>query len=109
MAGEKRLIDVNALLDDGSKRKITEVFPEWNEFRDSTQEVLIKYGCFVKKLIQQQPTVDAVEVVRCNGCDWYDPECEICKFWGGVRHPDHYCSEGERRTDDNSKSNHIAD
>ena len=43
------------------------------------------------------PTVDAVEVVRCKNCKWYNPEFEVCEFWHGARHPEHFCGEGERK------------
>lgn len=43
---------------------------------------------------------DVVEVVRCGKCKWYDPECEYCQFWHGVRHPGHYCGEGEKKTNE---------
>ena len=42
-------------------------------------------------------------IVRCKDCDWYDLECESCNFWGGVRHPEHFCGEGERK--DNEQKN----
>ena len=45
--------------------------------------------------IEAAPTVDAVEVVRCKGCDWYKPDCEECDFWGGYRDPEHFCGEGK--------------
>lgn len=41
---------------------------------------------------------DMVEVVRCWKCGWYDPDCEFCQFWHGLRHPGHYCGEGEQKT-----------
>ena len=40
---------------------------------------------------------DVVHVVRCVKCKWYDPDSEYCQFWHGVRHPGHYCGEGERK------------
>ena len=43
---------------------------------------------------------DLVEVVRCGKCIRYDPESLYCQFWHGVRHPGHFCGEGERKTDD---------
>ena len=49
--------------------------------------------------IDNAPTVDAVEVIRCESCKWYEPECENCDFWGGYRNPDHYCGEGERKNE----------
>lgn len=57
------------------------------------------YAAFWKagKEIHKLPIVDAVEVVRCKDCDWYDTECESCKFWGGYRDPEHFCGEGDKK------------
>ena len=43
---------------------------------------------------------DAVRVVRCGKCKWFDPDSDYCQFWHGVRHPGHYCGEGERKIDE---------
>lgn len=53
------------------------------------------------RLIEKAPTVDAVEVVRCNDCKHYKPdeyECG-CDFAGGLPYvkADDFCSYGERR------------
>ena len=42
---------------------------------------------------------DVARVVRCGKCKWYDPDSDYCQFWHGVRHPGHYCGEGERKND----------
>jgi hypothetical protein len=42
---------------------------------------------------------DAVRVVRCVKCKWFDPDSDYCQFWHSVRHPGHYCGEGERKDD----------
>lgn len=51
------------------------------------------------------PTVDAVEVVRCKDCRYYESENHNCvdemgyaRIWNG----DDYCSFAERREDGNS-------
>lgn len=59
------------------------------------------------------PTIDAVEVVRCKDCYWWDDEkigwnnCGRCAEWSDVEvgmsrytKPEDYCSHGERRSDD---------
>jgi hypothetical protein len=51
--------------------------------------------------LQDTPTVDAVEVVRCRDCKHYKPdeyECG-CDFAGGLPYvkADDFCSYGERR------------
>ena len=47
--------------------------------------------------IAELPTVDADEVVLCAKCKWWDTDSEYCQFWHGVRHPGHYCGEGDRK------------
>lgn len=39
---------------------------------------------------------DIVEVVRCKNCEFYDKRADFCDFWSGVRHPEHFCEEGEK-------------
>jgi hypothetical protein len=83
MANEKRLIDANALVwsigigDDG------------------------KQFFYVKaENIDNAPTVDAVEVVRCGECRYCDTaDCPMSGSPGRVSASD-FCSYGERRTDD---------
>ena len=40
---------------------------------------------------------DVVLVVRCCKCKSYDHGSGYCRFWHGVRHPGHYCGEGEKK------------
>lgn len=49
------------------------------------------------------PTVDAVEVVRCKDCRWFENDgyhtnCQIMQF---CVETEDYCSRGERREDGN--------
>ena len=46
--------------------------------------------------IDEQSTVDAVEVVRCKDCKYYDDEDSFCAYIIWAK-PDGYCSGGERR------------
>lgn len=74
MASEKRLIDANALKDD------TFILNSWD-------------AEIVRAWVADQPTVDAVEVVRCQNCVHAEPldrNCELsttcylhCKLWRG--------------------------
>ena len=84
MAKEMQLIDANEL-----KAELQ------NELymTDSTKAAF-------RSIIRKVPTVDAVEVVRCKDCEYYNECSERCKFWHGVRHPEHYCGEGERSDGD---------
>lgn len=64
-------------------------------------------GLSAKKLwkrIKEQPTIDAVEVVRCKDCKWYKKIVEksksgLCHYDLVARclHDEDYCSHGERR------------
>ena len=94
MANEKRLIDANALL-------------ELVQFRlpiDSHNAEVIA-GCvdITRRLVQNAPTVDAVEVVRCKDCK--HREDGACALESVYDYPwyytndDDFCSHGERRTD----------
>lgn len=66
-----------------------------------------KTTCFDFRIIKNQPTVDAVPVVRCGECKWFQanmmpdgylpkgvPEYE-CRHWCGAADPTGYCAYGE--------------
>ena len=53
-------------------------------------------------ILQEAPTVDAIEVVRCRECKHCDPENHHCDHHMGTaaplrRKPDDFCSYGERK------------
>lgn len=57
-------------------------------------------------LLEQLPKVDAVEVVRCKDCEFWNegwfPECKMGKCKRGktaLTEPYHYCGYGVRRPD----------
>ena len=83
MANEKRLIDANALIKEAN--------------------VEGAYGYVDAKQIADAATVDAVEVVRCEGCiKRYDTdECPMCfAFYGKYyefTEDDGFCHRGERK------------
>ena len=77
-----RLIDADRLLNDVRKHSAS-------YFADD----------FAHEWVDQQPTVDAVEVVRCRECRWCNMgECEH-KFGLLVSNDENYCSYGERDGD----------
>ena len=58
-----------------------------------------------KELIDEQPTVDAVPVVRCEDCRWYDkgtasgtyePVAYKCKLHQRFTLGNMFCSDGEK-------------
>ena len=89
MANEKRLIDANALIDDAEMDGAL-------------------YACLggmddVRFLVDSQPTVDAVEVVRCKDCKQHiETKAEnvaYCQKFNRFMKVDDFCSYGERRND----------
>ena len=59
----------------------------------------------IADLIISQPTVDAVQVVRCKDCKYahmtYNGECKYCDVWGTddplYLPADYFCVSGERK------------
>ena len=56
----------------------------------------------IAKVIDDAPTVDAVEVVRCKDCKWHI-KGGFCDLYFADRAADEYCSRAERK--DNGESN----
>ena len=90
METEKRLIDANALMDDVEM--------------DGALYACLGAVDDVRFLVESQPTVDAVEVVRCKNCvkavrheifPW-SRRCKVedCRF---SHKETHFCSYGERK------------
>ena len=102
MANEKRLIDANAMRDDWLENGENEYVYDTNAVLDS---------------IDSQPTVDAVEVVRCRDCTYWGDEdgklqgsdgvlfarCKAHNYLIDGRHTgwcpseNDFCSYGERK------------
>ena len=58
------------------------------------------YGYVEAKQIADAPTINAVEVVRCRDCKYYDGKW-LCKISGvPSRKPCDFCSYGERKDGD---------
>lgn len=61
----------------------------------------VTYNCIINKCIDDAPTIDAVEVVRCKDCKYLgikDLVYGYCKYrMTGIIMPDDYCSYGERK------------
>lgn len=80
---EVRLIDVNAAI---------------SAFADMGQDIDTHD---VIDLLKEQPTVDAVPVVRCKDCQWFDANDDYydsyCDKNGISVEEDFFCADGERR------------
>lgn len=91
----------------------------WKAHKDETYERGFEDGvCHALDRIEQAPTIDAVEVVRCRDCKHYEvkdhwvnfggvpilaaSDVPTCHKWsdGCMTKPDGYCFMGERRDDD---------
>ena len=93
-SSKKRLIDADALMD----------VIRQHEYRLATKQGSIDYGMFtlgIQQAVDEQKTIDAVEVVRCKDCKyWQDnnggyPHDE-CRWGNGeTPDPDDFCSYGE--------------
>ena len=99
MATEKRLIDANKL-----KNRLgnLEASGGHKYYRKGMDDVLHKH---MPTIIDEQPTVDAVEVVRCRDCKHYANYGRVwdCQKYGCMSLPneDDFCSYGERRSPEN--------
>lgn len=92
MKNKKRLIDANKLMEHLTRC----IDAEKGLFR----AVCVAIKCFV----EQMPTVDAVEVVRCKDCRWRK-ERGLCYMISGTgvgtgTGDDFFCSYGERKEND---------
>lgn len=86
-----RLIDADALMEILVHRSYS-VTDYWNN-RDAG---MFLYG--IEQAVNEQPTVDAVPVVRCKDCKWYEFDRKMhCGLPHGVRSKDDYCSDAERK------------
>ena len=93
-----RLIDASALMD----------VIRQHEYRLAPKQGSIDYGMFtlgIQQAVDEQPTVDAVPVIRCRECKHCDPENYHCDHPMSTSAPlsrklDDFCSYGERKEGD---------
>lgn len=53
---------------------------------------------WICSFIENAPTFDAVEIVRCKDCKWFDrTECCNCKYMNDFVGENDYCSFAERK------------
>lgn len=107
MADEKRLIDADAFRN-LLQQVVYDVFTVHEHNGELTGTASVGYYTeTIEEVLKQTPTVDAVEVVRCKDCRYYDKDALWCNISSPIFYPEHYnwyeedfCSYGERRTDD---------
>ena len=89
-----RLIDADTLMD----------VIRQHEYRLATKQGSIDYGMFtlgIQQAVDEQPTIDAVPVVRCKDCrhmekSQYGRYCQIWGMYNGYG-DDGFCCYGERK------------
>lgn len=84
METEKRLVDANALFKAIKSDKIA-----WRFGVPNTLKLMFDY---LRIIINEQPTVDAVEVVRCKDCIY-----RHTRYHCQGRRMDFFCADGERK------------
>lgn len=79
----KRLIDANRLMDE---MKSLPMMSNWGE-------------AFMPDLVKRQPTVDAVEIVRCKDCKYNREDSTFYSCKKNVMHypndPEYFCAYGK--------------
>ena len=89
----KRLIDADALFSELVER----------QYSDETMGIMHSQYPHFQAIVGRQPTVDAVEVVRCRDCEWFDKgslfKHSRCKHLSGMTFPsaNDFCSCGKRK------------
>lgn len=88
-----RYIDADAL-----KKRVSElIVPDWTR-------------TLIRSWLDSEPTVDAVQVVRCGKCKYFVKNtCECVRladrfgdeYSDAMVYPEYYCADGERRSDGN--------
>lgn len=77
-------------------------YADWlGEYEDSYYECTTRLARDVLTLLKEQPTIDAVSVVRCKDCRHWKNDSELfgkCEQWHlvGVYGADWFCADGER-------------
>ena len=90
-----RMIDADALMDTIKQ----------HEYRLATKQGSIDYGMFtsgIQQAVDEQPTIDAVPVVRCEDCEYFrlnDENVPYCSNPFGLDDPEPngFCNYGRKK------------
>lgn len=93
-----RLIDADALIE---RIKETEYIWDGDDDGHKKHDISDLIRTLEISLIEDVPTVDAVEVVMCRDCKWWREEVHGCEMHVSLEPwwDDDWCSYGERRTE----------
>jgi hypothetical protein len=105
MVNKKRLIDANALMDAFRKYMVD----RHDKVKCASEEncKVCDRPCLWIRVVSDAPTVDAVEVVRCKDCKWYNrnedimPQSGSCEFHEMVKMDWDFCSRAKMDGDGN--------
>ena len=89
MENKKRLIDANALEKDMRAYADNKAYCGHIELANGILKAVGR--------IDEAPTVDAVEVVRCENCRWWKTKACIYHLHGVDRKSNDFCSDGDRK------------
>lgn len=94
-----RLIDADALEFEPDENCIANGVLIWGSRSGGKTMTTVLYA--LKEMINNAPTVDAVEVIRCKDCKHYfhyGDEVYGCRTYGMIKtNLDSFCSHGERK------------
>lgn len=93
---ENDLISRSALIDSFKKTKIDDVFPNWKELGCVAKTSVIRTTIQYRAIILNAPSVDAVEVVRCEKCVHFDiiDGTPYCHYWSRNTEENGFCHNG---------------
>ena len=77
--------------------------PEFfNERSLEQQAYQLGWNNAIEAIMENEPTADVVEVVRCEECRYWDNRFDVmvCNLTDGMKGASDYCSYGERREDE---------
>ncbi len=66
------------------------------DFMGGGSSITKAYILAMVKTRSATPTVDAILVVRCKDCKWYDERISMCDNCGLPREQTFFCADGER-------------
>lgn len=87
-----RLIDANELLKEFEKQQEQQTNEYCDCFLNDAQELSTEWWC-VEDAVMATPTIDAVHVVRCRQCKYYNRALRLCNNGLGARPFEFYCAD----------------
>lgn len=86
-----RLIDADALVADIIEDRQHQIFVSY-----VARDRYMAMSEYAHDWVADAPTIDAVPVVRCNMCKYYEADVGFCNYHGHGMHWDDFCSRGAK-------------